>query len=143
MLALASALQGPGLLPFFSGLRCLRVHLITLGGLTQLAFGVLPVLATRRSGETQPRIRWDIWLSLNLGWLILLVGIPLVNAFLIIPGGTLVFIAAGLLTYDLARLWRSPAQHSVQSAHGQPDARPFYLAAVGYLLVGILAGTGR
>ena len=35
VLALASALQGLGLLPFFSGLRCLRVHLITLGAMTE------------------------------------------------------------------------------------------------------------
>lgn len=142
VLALASALQGFDLLPFFSGLRWLRVHLITLGGLTQLAFGLLPGLAARQSGNPQPRMRWDIWLSLNLGLLILMVGIPLINAFLIITGGTLVFIASGLLAYNLAHQWRFPAQRNNQPVRDQPDVRPFYLAAVGYLLVGVLAGTG-
>ena len=140
--ALASALQGLDLIPFFSGLRWLRVHLITLGGLTQLAFGVLPGLAARRFGEPQPATRWDIWLSLNLGLLILMIGMPLVNAVLIITGGTLVFVAAGLLAYNLAYIWRSSIRRPAQLAYDQTDARPFYLAAVGYLLVGVLAGTG-
>jgi hypothetical protein len=79
-MALASALNLFDLLPLFSGLRWLSVHLITLGGLTQIIFGVLSVLAARRSRVNQTRTRWDIWLILNLGLLILLVGIPLVNA---------------------------------------------------------------
>jgi len=142
VLAFISALQGLDLLPFFNGLRWLRVHLITLGGLTQLAFGLLPGLAARTSGKQSPGMRWEVWLSLNVGLLILLVGIPLTNAVLIITGGTLVFIAAGLLIYDLARLWRFPTRRFTQPSPAQPDVRPFYLAAIGYLLIGVLAGTG-
>lgn len=37
------------LLPWFNGVRWLRVHFITLGMLTQVIFGALPMLiATRR-----------------------------------------------------------------------------------------------
>ncbi len=140
--ALAAALQIIDVIPFFSGLRWLRVHIITLGGLTQLAFGVLPTLAARRHGEGQPRTRWDIWLTLNLGLLILMIGIPLVNNVLIITGGSLVFTAAGLLVYDLVRLWRSQPARPIQQVDEQPEVRPFYVAAVSFLLVGILAGTG-
>lgn len=142
VLALASALQAMDLIPFFSGLRWFRVHMITLGGLTQLAFGVLPGLAAQRSGVPAPKTRWDTWLLLNLGLLILMAGIPLVNAVLIITGGTLVFTAAGLLIYHLARLWQPQSTPSALTTDDQVDARPFYLSALGYLLVGILAGTG-
>jgi len=44
-MALLSALNRFDMLPFFSGLRWLSVHSITLGGLTQLIFGLLPTLA--------------------------------------------------------------------------------------------------
>jgi hypothetical protein len=142
LLALTSVLQNLDLLSFFNGLKWLRVHLITLGGLTQLAFGLLPILVAARYSGGQPRMRWETWLALNLGLLILLPGIPLYNAVLIITGGSLVFAAAGLLAYDLARLWRSQSNLPARSGFAQPDVRPFYLASLAYLLVGVLAGTG-
>lgn len=142
LLALASALQWLDLLPLFSGLRWLRVHLITLGGLAQFAFGLLPALAARSAGQPQPRTRWDIWLALNLGLLILLAGIPTVNAVLIIAGGTLVFLATGLLAYQLLGLRQFRAAQAAEPVPDQVDASPFYLGALIYLLVGVLAGTG-
>ena len=140
--ALSSALEGLGLLQFFNGLRWLRVHLITLGGLTQLAFGLLPAMTARRTGIVPPRTRWDIWVALNLGLLILLTGIPLMNSILIITGGMLVFAATSLLVHELWRIWRAQPVRSPSLTRHKPDTRPFYLAAVVYLLVGILAGTG-
>jgi hypothetical protein len=133
--ALDASLASFGLLPWFNGLRWLRVHFITLGTLVQVAFGLLPVVAAR-AGQPRPAMRWDIWATLNAGILALLVGIPIRHAPAILAGGTLVAIAAGLL---LRQLWdMRPGQSQLTASAG----RPFYLAALAFLLVGILAGTG-
>jgi hypothetical protein len=124
------------LLPSFAGLRWMRVHFITLGALTEFTFGILPVLVSARAGLPRPKIRWDIWLTLNLGLLILLIGIPPINAVLITTGGTLIFIAAILLMMQLGKL------RATNSAAQGSEARKFYLVALAYLLLGILVGTG-
>lgn len=64
------------------------------------------------------------------------IGIPLINATLILAGGTLVFIAASLLWLQLTGL------PSKTSSIGTSAGRNFYLAGLGYLLVGIIVGTG-
>ncbi|MBZ0300165.1 MAG: hypothetical protein K8J31_10505, partial [Anaerolineae bacterium] len=99
--ALDASLINLQLLPAFAGLRWMRVHFITLGALTELAFGILPLLVASRNGLPGPKIRWDIWLTLNLGLLILLLGIPPINGVLITTGGMLIFIAAVLLMIQL------------------------------------------
>ena len=133
--ALDSSLSSLSLLPWFNGLRWLRVHLITLGTFTQIVFGLLPVLAATRAGLSRPHVRWDIWLTLNGGLLTLLVGIPLVNAALILTGGTLVFIAATLLAMQLNKLRGTTPTPA-------PTGRIFYIAGLSYLLLGIIVGTG-
>ena len=134
--ALDASLINFELLPGFAGLRWMRVHFITLGALTELAFGILPLLVASRNGLPRPKIRWDIWLTLNLGLLILLLGIPPINGVLITTGGTLIFTAAVLLMIQLGRL-RSPL------AETQPSTgRKFYVAGLAYLLLGIIVGTG-
>ncbi|MCB0227710.1 MAG: hypothetical protein KDI07_07105 [Anaerolineae bacterium] len=134
--ALDSSLASLNLLPWFNGLRWLRVHLITLGTLTELFFGLLPVLVAARARQARPRMRWDIWLVLNAGLLTLLIAIPLVNHALIFVGGTLVFIAALLLMKQLGEL-RGPRSEA-KAANG----RIFYLTGLAYLLLGIIIGTG-
>lgn len=132
--ALDASLTSLNLLPWFNGLRWLRVHFITLGALTEVTFGVLPGLVAARAGRPRPSIRWDIWLALNAGLLTLLVGIPLVNSALILGGGTLVFIAAALLLIQL---------NSLRPERDEPKpGRKFYLAGLSYLLLGIIVGTG-
>ncbi len=135
--AFDSSLTSFSLLPWFNGLRWLRVHLITLGTLTEVIFGLLPLLVAARAGHPKPKTRWDIWLSLNAGLLTLLVGIPLVNPALILTGGTLVFSATTLLIKQLTDL--RPAASAPQPAGA---GRKFYLAGLGYLLLGITIGTG-
>lgn len=135
--ATGSALTSFNLLPWFTGLRWLRIHFITLGLLTETLFGLLPLLVAARAGRSKPATRWDIWAGLNAGLLILLSGIPLMNGLLIFTGGTLVFIATTLLIQHLRAL--SP----VASAPTAPSAgRKFYLAGLSYLLLGIIVGTG-
>lgn len=136
--ALDSALTNFSILPWFNGLRWLRVHLITLGALTEAIFGVLPVLAAKRAGLEIPRLRWDIWLALTGGLLILMVGIPLMDYVLIVAGGTLIFAAVLMLMGALRRLAPTEKQTGWQAGTG----RMFYLAGLAYLLLGIIVGSG-
>ena len=136
--ALDSSLASLNLLPWFNGLRWLRVHLITLGTLTEIIFGLLPILVATRSGRPRPSIRWDIWLILNAGLLTLLVGIPLVNTPLIFVGGTLVVVATSMLVQHVHEL-RGAA---VTPARTAPSGRIFYLAGLSFFLLGIIVGTG-
>ncbi|MCA9872386.1 MAG: hypothetical protein KC441_01995, partial [Anaerolineales bacterium] len=139
--AFDAAFVGFNLLPWFNGMRWLRVHLITLGTLTEVIFGVLPGLVALHSGLPKPKFRWDIWLLLNGGLLTLLVGIPLVNAVPIIAGGTLVFLATLLLIIQLAQL-RAAKPAAAQDPAGGSAGRKFYLAGLAYFLLGIFIGTG-
>lgn len=135
LVAADASLTSLNLLAWFSGLRWLRVHFITLGMATEALFGVLPWLVAARRGLPRPKIRWDIWLTLNVGLVILLVGIPIINGALIFTGGTLIFVAATLLA---VQLWQmrgdsaTPARLSVR----------FYVMGLLYLLLGIIVGTG-
>ncbi|MCA9915156.1 MAG: hypothetical protein KC496_17495, partial [Anaerolineae bacterium] len=135
--ALDASLINLQILPVFAGLPWVRIHFITLGALTEFAFGILPLLVAAHNKLPRPKIRWDIWLTLNLGLLVLLVGIPIVNGFLITAGGTLVFAAVVLLMIQLSQL------RSVDAANTQASAgRKFYIVGLLYLLLGIIIGTG-
>lgn len=137
--AVGSALVSLEALPFFSGLRWLRVHLVTLGILAEVLFGLLPTVAASRAGGRRPAVRWDVWLALNAGLLTLLVGVPLVNGPLILAGGTLVFVAVGLLLVQLRALG---GEASAAGPRPPGPGRPFYLAGLTFLLVGVVVGTG-
>lgn len=133
VMAADAALVYGRILPGHAGLVWLRIHLLTIGMVTQALFGVLPTLVTNRAkgaGRDELAPRWDVWLTLNVGLLLLVAGIPLVSAALIIAGGLLVFTAAVLLIGSLRTL---------QSAVG---SRNFYIAGLAYLLIGVTAGTG-
>src|SRR5512143_621311 len=101
---LDSAFASVGIVSWFNGLRWLLVHFITLGVVTQLIFGLAPALVALRTQRPQPAMRWSRWIILNLGVVILLIGIPLVNAAVIATGGTLVFIATLLLVRQLIQM---------------------------------------
>ncbi|RIK41384.1 MAG: hypothetical protein DCC55_12025 [Chloroflexi bacterium] len=133
--ALDASLISFELLPWFNGVRWLRVHFITLGMVTQVIFGALPALVAARRKLPRPAMRWDIWLSLNVGLIVLLGGIPSMNPILIFTGGTLIFIAAALLA---GQLW------GMRSGEAQPlgQSVKFYVTGLLYLLLGIIVGTG-
>lgn len=136
--AFDSSLTSLNLAPWFNGLRWLRVHFVTLGIVTETMFGVLAALVAARSSQPKPKTRWDIWLLLNAGILLLIAGIPLTNAALIITGGTLVFVAAVLLLKQLYDLPGMDSSASVWTGTG----RKFYIAGLSFLLLGIFVGTG-
>jgi hypothetical protein len=132
--ALDASLASYGLVTWFNGLRWLRVHFVTLGMLTEVIFGLLPVLIASRAKQPSPKVRWDIWLALNAGLLVLLIGVPLVNGALIFVGGALVFAAASLLIAQLNDLRRA--------AESARPSLKFYIAALIFLLIGVVVGTG-
>ncbi|MFQ5617016.1 MAG: hypothetical protein ACE5GO_11235, partial [Anaerolineales bacterium] len=117
------------------------VHLITLGALTETLFGVLPFLVAIRFNLSRPRFRWSIWLALNAGLLLLLVGIPIINQALIFTGGTLIFIATLLLINQL-REARSVKPRPSAPNNDTHAGRKFYIAGLSYFLLGIIVGTG-
>ena len=80
-LAVALAAALPGLLPvpgLAQALRPVWIHLLTVGWLTQLVFGVALWLFPRRGGEGSPaaRVAPPAWLLLNLGLLVRAVAEP-------------------------------------------------------------------
>jgi hypothetical protein len=133
--ALDASLISLNFLPMFPGIRWLRVHFITLGMLSQVIFGALPILVAARRRLPRPSIRWDIWLTLNVGLIVLLAGIPSINQQLILTGGTLIFVAASLLVHQVWGLRGKDALRLGQSVK-------FYVTGLLYLLLGITVGTG-
>ncbi|MEJ2748066.1 MAG: hypothetical protein P8183_09180 [Anaerolineae bacterium] len=134
--ALEASFSSLHILPWFNGMKWLRIHLITLGALTETFFWLLPVVTAVRAKLPRPSFRWDIWLTLNAGILLLLIGIPLVNAVPIFAGGALVFTAVVLLIAQLSGLRPEKTTSPVNAG------RKFYLAGLSYFLLGILIGTG-
>ena len=137
LMALQAAFTSFHISSWFNGMVWLRVHLITLGILTQLIYGAVPILTAKHYGLTRPQMRWDIWATLNIGLVLLLIGMPLVNALPIIAGGTLIFISTILLIVQLSRM-RADSNQKRQPSAG----RKFYIAGLIYFLIGILVGTG-
>ena len=120
------------LLAAFPALRWVRIHFITLGIFSQVLFGLLPGLVASLAKKTKPAMRWDIWLTLNMGFVALIAGFSGVNHAMIFAGGTLIFIAATLL---FLQLWNARGDEA-------PASLKFYITGLFYLLVGIIIGTG-
>lgn len=136
--ALASILTGLEVIPLFGSLKWLRVHLVTLGALTEITFGLAPTLAATVRDLPRPRMRWDIWLSLNAGIVLLLIGIPTITRALIVTGGTLVGVATVLLIKQLVDMRPEQGQRKAARREG----RWFYITGLSYLVIGGLVGTG-
>ena len=141
--ALDAALISFDILLFLRGLRWLRIHFITLGILTELIFALMPNLVAIRTKQPKPKLRWDIWATLNAGILTLLVGIPMIDTNVILIGGTLVFTATTLLSVQLYQM-RGKGTASANSADEiDPHiGRKFYIGGLSYFLLGIIIGTG-
>ncbi|MCB0016165.1 MAG: hypothetical protein KDE09_00175 [Anaerolineales bacterium] len=135
--ALETSFISWGTLPWFNGMVWLRIHFITIGVITQIIFGVTPILTAKIYNLPKPKIRWDIWALLNAGIILLVMGIPLISKIPIISGGTLIFIATTLLIMQLAGIKRAAGKNSTAS-HG----RKFYISGFVFFLIGVLVGTG-
>lgn len=140
--AIDASLTSYELIPWANGLRWMRVHLVTLGIVTQVIFAVTPTLVATRNGQPRPHFRGDIWALLNVGILALLYGIPMINNPIILAGGTLIFIATTLLAFQLYSLSRQgSASHTGDLGNGSGSGK-FYVTGLLYLMVGIIIGTG-
>ncbi len=142
--ALDASLTSYELIPLVHGLRWMRVHLVTLGVMTQFVFAAAPVLVAIRAKLPRPRFRWDIWITLNVGIMSLLYGIPQVNLPVILVGGTLVFVAATLLALQLYRMRSEDGERTGEDVDftNEHAGRKFYIAGLLYLLFGVFVGTG-
>ncbi|MDX9992273.1 MAG: hypothetical protein RBS68_09520 [Anaerolineales bacterium] len=129
--AFDAALVSLGLTSPFVALRWVRVHFITLGIISQMIFGLLPILVAALTKKPRPAMRWDIWLTLNAGLVALVAGFAGANQPMILTGGTLIFTAATLF---LIQLW--------QVRGDAPASLKFHITGLIYLLVGIIIGTG-
>lgn len=136
IVALDNALDAFSLLAGYPGLGWLRVHFITLGAVSEALFGFLPSIVADRNGSRGTAFRWETWLTLNAGFISLVIGIPLVDASLIITGGTLVFVAVLLLMRQLRQIDHKRPVLTIRQGSA------FYLAGFAYLLLGIIIGTG-
>ncbi len=135
--AVAASFISWQIMPWFNSMVWMRLHFITLGVMTQLVFGVMPILSAKYHNVPRPKMRWDIWLFLNGGIALLLVGMPIVNKTPIIAGGTSIFIATTLLFLQMISI-RGKSEKATEVSNG----RKFYIAGLGFFLIGILVGTG-
>ncbi len=55
-----ASLVSVNLVSAFPASRWVRVHFITLGILSQVIFGLLPILVASLSKKARPPMRWDI-----------------------------------------------------------------------------------
>lgn len=132
-LALAAlALTTSGALPSLPGLSWLRVHLLTIGVVTQAVLGTLPGLVAARLGSRPPGpgLTWATWLLVNASFALLLVSMPAGASGLAAIAALGVF-AAVLLT--LARIHRL----GLPAGEARASLRFFVVGPV-FFLVGIL-----
>src|SRR5512141_191432 len=86
LIAADASLVSFNLLSAFPALRWVRVHFITLGIISQVIFGLLPLLVASLSKKPRPSMRWDIWLTLNVGLIALVAGFSGMNQPMIFTG---------------------------------------------------------
>lgn len=137
-----SSLANLGWMPAFGGIKWMRVHFITLGVLTEIVIGLLPVLTARGLKLPRPGMNWPTWLAYNTGLIILLIGLPIVDRWMIITGGTLIFAAILMLMKDLIDLRREAIAREGHEVCTSYATTRFYLGGLFYLLIGVLVGTG-
>lgn len=135
--ALETSFISWGITSWFSGMIWLRVHFITLGVTSQIIFGVTPIFTAKIHNLPKPKTRWDIWLLLNTGLVLLIMGMPLISKIPIISGGTMIFIATILLILQLVGMKNVSGNNHLPS-----NGQKFYIAGFAFFLVGALVGTG-
>lgn len=142
IVTLDSSLANLGWMPAFGGVKWLRVHFITLGVLTESILGLLPVLTARGLKLPKPKVNWTVWLAYNTGLILLLIGLPIVDRWLIITGGTLIFAAVLVVMKDLIDMRKQAIAQEGKGVCTTYATTRFYLGGLFYLLIGVLVGTG-
>ena len=109
--------------------RWTTIHLVTVGGMTQVLFAALPRLVRLQGGALVGGRPWLRWLGLNAGYPLVLIGMT--------AGATLVTIAGALLVLAALLLLGVAATRSSTS-----DGTRAFRVAPWFLAVGILAALG-
>jgi hypothetical protein len=130
-----AALKGLGVLPEMFGpsnLNWVRVHVLTIGTITQVIFGHLPGILARKLNVPARTAQetWLQWALLNGGFILIVVGILGIDPWTGSIGATLVFTAVWRLFTGLLRMWNDSGRQLRASAR-------FFLTAPLYLLTGI------
>jgi hypothetical protein len=130
---LAFVLAQFGWIGAIPNLYWLRIHALTIGVLAQSLLGILPGLFASRSKSPAPPpwALWTVFALLNSGLLLLELGQVSVTAWPIHSGGILLLAAVTAEIGLLIWLWR-------RSTAPRPAVTGFYLAAPGFLLLGVL-----
>lgn len=128
-------LKGLEVLPGISGpsnLNWLRVHVITIGTITQMIFGLLPSILSRKLALPDRPLRegWVQWFLLNGGFVLIVAGLVGTDAWTASIGATVVFVAVYRLLMGIVAAWKSSGRPMRQSFQ-------FYATAPLYLLFGI------
>lgn len=128
----AMALVTAGLLPSIAGLTWLRVHLLTIGVVTQVVLGMLPGIAAARLGANAPdhRLTQITWLLVNTSFVLLLVSMPAGMTKLAAVGATGILAATALMLGAVIRGRTRPA--------GRRVSLRLYVAGPIFFLVGIV-----
>lgn len=129
----ALALEIAGAIPPVPGINWTRIHLLTIGVVTQAIAGILPVIVAQKLGGTPPgpRATWSIWLLINGGFALLLMSMPAGRGIVAAAGATAIF--AGIVVL-LAAIHRQHACPPVGARHGLR----FFIAGPIFFLFGIL-----
>lgn len=137
-----TVLSSLGWLPAFGGIKWMRVHFITLGVLTEIIIGLVPVLTARGLKLPRPKMNWPTWLVYNTGLILLLIGLPIVDRWLITTGGTLIFVAVLMVMKELLDMRRAALARDGRGVCTTYATTRYYLGGLFYLLIGVLVGTG-
>lgn len=129
----ALALVTAGLLPSIAGLGWLRVHLLTIGVVTQVVLGLLPGIAAAKLGAKapDPRLTQITWLLVNTSFVLLLVSMPAGMTKLAAVGASGILIATALMLGAVVRGRTRPAT-------GRRVSLRLYVAGPIFFLIGIM-----
>ncbi|QLG48396.1 hypothetical protein [Natrinema halophilum] len=126
-----------GLVEALPRLRWVTIHFVTIGGMTQTVFGVLPrfvAAVTDGSRSIHYRNRWLQWGALNAGYPLILIGMTAGSATTAGTGAGMVLVALVSLFVTLYRL--RPASNR------SGGVGRYFRTAPSFLVIGILAAFG-
>jgi hypothetical protein len=129
----AMALVTADILPSIAGLNWLRVHLLTIGVVTQVVLGMLPGIAAAKLGAKapDPRLTQITWLLVNTSFVLLLVSMPAGMTKLAAVGAAGILAATALMLGTVIRGRTRPAA-------GRRASLRLYIAGPIFFLVGIM-----
>ncbi len=128
-----TALAYLGIMPALPALAWLRVHLLTIGVVVEMILGSLPGLIAAQFGARPPSrlLNGALWLLVNLGLALLLIGMPSSDGRIAALGGISILAALILLLLNVLGQWNkrlNPANSSTR----------LYIAGPLFFVFGIL-----